>query len=329
MGLYFPLPFLLPIFKGGEKKMKRKWLKKAAVTLILAAALIGTSGCGADKAAKAAAGMDIDYYADGELLDRDEAKAQLKAAQKQAEEAKKAKKKQKEETEKAEAAEETEDSDEQANALQNVNNVADTSDDGDSQKTDSKKTKKKTKGSDKSDQKSDSKENSDQKDSGKSDKDKNQDSSDQKGDKDKDTNKNTVTISIRCDTAVNIGMAKEAKWAGIVPESGCILDTTKVAFEDGDTVFDVLCDVRDTYKLQMQYNGSNGGQYIQGINNLYEFDGGRWSGWMYCVNDWYPNYGCGQYVVKNGDVIEWNYTCDLGKDLGQDWMGEDWTETHE
>ena len=50
---------------------------------------------------------------------------------------------------------------------------------------------------------------------------------------------------------------------------------------------------------------------------------------MYCVNDWYPNYGCGQYVVKNGDVIKWNYTCDLGKDLGQDWMGEDWTETHE
>ena len=43
-------------------------------------------------------------------------------------------------------------------------------------------------------------------------------------------------------------------------------------------------------------------------DSLYEFDGGRWSGWMYCVNDWYPNYGCGQYAVKNGDVIEWNYT---------------------
>ena len=57
---------------------------------------------------------------------------------------------------------------------------------------------------------------------------------------------------------------------------------------------------------------ANGGQYIQGINNLYEFDGGRWSGWMYCVNSWYPNYGCGQYTVKAGDVIEWNYTCDLG-----------------
>ena len=306
-----------------------KWLKKTAVTLMLAATFIGTTGCGTDKAAAAAAGMDIDYYADGELLDRDEAKAQLKAAQQQAEEAKKAKKKQDAEAADTESTDDTEDSDEQANALQMVNNVADASDDTESQKSDSKTTKKNTKTTDKSDQKSDSNNSSDQKNNGNNNGNSSQDSSDQNNDKNNQTSKNTVTISIRCDTAVNIGMAKEAKWAGIVPESGCILDTTKVAFEDGDTVFDILCDVRDTYKLQMQYKGSNGSQYVQGINNLYEFDGGRWSGWMYCVNGWYPNYGSGQYVVKNGDVIEWNYTCDLGKDLGQDWMGDDWTETHE
>ncbi len=310
--------------------MKRKWLKKTVMAIMLTAALISTGGCGTDKAAAAAAGMDIDYYADGELLDRDEAKAQLKAAQQQADEAKKAKKKQDAEAADTESKDDTEDSDEQANALQMVNNVADTSDDTGGQESDSKKnTKKNSKSSDKADQKSDSNDSTDQKDSGKNSGSNSKDSSDKKDDKESQISKNTVTISIRCDTAVNIGMAKEAKWAGIVPESGCILDTTKVAFEDGDTVFDVLCDVRDTYKLQMQYKGSSGSQYVQGINNLYEFDGGRWSGWMYCVNGWYPNYGSGQYVVKNGDVIEWNYTCDLGKDLGQDWMGDDWTETHE
>ena len=106
----------------------------------------------------------------------------------------------------------------------------------------------------------------------------------------------------------------------IVPASGEILKTTTMTFEQGDTVFDVLCAVRDKYKLHMEYSGAKGNEYIEGINNLYEFDGGRWSGWMYCVNDWYPNYGCGQYVVKSGDVIEWNYTCDLGKDLGQTWL---------
>ena len=56
--------------------------------------------------------------------------------------------------------------------------------------------------------------------------------------------------------------------------------------------------------------------YIQGIHNLYEFDVGSGSGWMYSVNDWYPNYGCSCYTVQPGDVICWVYTCDLGQDVG-------------
>lgn len=140
----------------------------------------------------------------------------------------------------------------------------------------------------------------------------------------------TVTLTIRCDTAVNNGMHLESKWAGIVPASGCILDTTTFEIEDGDTVFDVLCQARDKYKLHMQYTGGGSGIYVQGINNLYEFDGGRWSGWMYCVNDWYPNYGCGVYYLQPGDVIEWNYTCDLGLDLDAGMEGaQEWKDTHD
>ena len=56
--------------------------------------------------------------------------------------------------------------------------------------------------------------------------------------------------------------------------------------------------------------------YIEGINNLYEFDCGELSGWMYKVNGWFPNYGCSRYQLKEGDVIEWVYTCDLGVDVG-------------
>lgn len=142
----------------------------------------------------------------------------------------------------------------------------------------------------------------------------------------------TVTLTIRCDTAVNNGMHLESKWAGIVPASGCILDVTTFEIEDGDTVFDVLCQARDKYKLHMQYTGAGSGIYVQGINNLYEFDGGRWSGWMYCVNDWYPNYGCGVYYLQPGDVIEWNYTCDLGCDLenGDPYgYGKEWKDNHD
>ena len=126
-------------------------------------------------------------------------------------------------------------------------------------------------------------------------------------------------------------MHLESKWAGIVPASGCILDTTTFEIEDGDTVFDVLCQARDKFKLHMQYKGAGSGIYVEGINNLYEFDGGRWSGWMYCVNDWYPNYGCGVYYVKPGEVIEWNYTCDLGLDLDGGWWegAQDWKDNHD
>ena len=56
--------------------------------------------------------------------------------------------------------------------------------------------------------------------------------------------------------------------------------------------------------------------YIEGIHNLYEFDCGELSGWMYKVNDWFPNYGCSRYQLQDGDVICWEYTCDLGVDVG-------------
>lgn len=140
--------------------------------------------------------------------------------------------------------------------------------------------------------------------------------------KEKDKKENIVTMHIRCDTAVAKGMADDPKWQGIVPKSGVILATTKFKIKEGDTVLDVLIMAKEQYKFQMSYRGNEASAYIEGINNLYEFDGGRWSGWMYSVNGWYPNYGAGVYVLKGGDVIEWNYTCDLGKDLGQDWLGD-------
>ncbi len=55
---------------------------------------------------------------------------------------------------------------------------------------------------------------------------------------------------------------------------------------------------------------------VDSICNLYAFDAGALSGWMYSVNGVFPNYGCSQYVLQAGDVIQWHYTCDLGADLG-------------
>ena len=56
--------------------------------------------------------------------------------------------------------------------------------------------------------------------------------------------------------------------------------------------------------------------HIEGINNLYEFDCGELSGWMYKVNGWFPNYGCSYASAQRGRYDRGVYTCDLGVDVG-------------
>ena len=106
--------------------------------------------------------------------------------------------------------------------------------------------------------------------------------------------------------------------ADFVPADGWILYSSTVEYTPGETVYDVLYRVCREAGIQMEasYTPMYGSYYVEGINQLYEFDCGKLSGWMYNVNGWYPNYGCSQYEVSNGDVIQWRYTCDLGRDVG-------------
>lgn len=125
---------------------------------------------------------------------------------------------------------------------------------------------------------------------------------------------NICTISINCETAIDAGLNKEKGFTHL-PADGVIFPETEVTFSDGDTAFDVLAEVVRAEGIHMEYSGGAGLEYIEGIDNLYEFDAGDRSGWMFSVNGWYPSYGCGQYEIEPGDIIAWNYTCDLGEDL--------------
>ena len=110
----------------------------------------------------------------------------------------------------------------------------------------------------------------------------------------------------------------------LIPSDGVIYATRKVTFYEGESVFDVLLRETKNNRVHMEYsfNPLFNSNYIEAINNLYEFDCGQNSGWMYNVNGWYPNYGCSRYIVQEGDEIQWNYTCDLGRDLGTSWMDQ-------
>ena len=129
----------------------------------------------------------------------------------------------------------------------------------------------------------------------------------------------TCTIEVRCDTILdNMGDLAPGK-SSCVPGNGVILSTSTVRFAQGDTVFDVLKAASSATGLQLEYSYTPGygSYYVEGINNLYEFDCGNESGWMYKVNGWFPNYGCSEYQVHDGDVIVWCYTCKgYGADLG-------------
>ena len=128
----------------------------------------------------------------------------------------------------------------------------------------------------------------------------------------------TCTFSIECSTILNNLDMLDPDKLEMVPSGGVILSKTTVTFYEGESVYDVLQRLCKEKGIHMEaswtpiYNSA----YVEGIHNLYEFDCGALSGWMYKVNGWYPNYGSSRYQLKDGDVVEWRYTCDLGNDIG-------------
>jgi len=83
------------------------------------------------------------------------------------------------------------------------------------------------------------------------------------------------------------------------------------------TVADLSRDICRELNIPIVFAGVNNlTYYVKGINGLFEFEHGAESGWLYSVNGEFQGTGCGTYILKYGDFVEWHYTLDLGKDLG-------------
>lgn len=138
------------------------------------------------------------------------------------------------------------------------------------------------------------------------------------------------TVSVSCVKALeNKDKLKSGK-EQFLPSDGYILHEVKMSFTQGETAFDVLkracaenvCTDGCVYcrsqgiQYEASFSAGYGNWYVEGIHQLYEKDCGSRSGWMYRVNGSFPNYGSSAYTVRDGDRIEWIYTCDLGEDIG-------------
>ncbi len=130
---------------------------------------------------------------------------------------------------------------------------------------------------------------------------------------------NSCTVTIQCDTILNNMDILDPAKAEYVPADGYLLNAVSVPFADGETAFDALVRACEAYDIQIEYSWTPlyDSYYVEGLGQLYEFDCGSESGWMFKVNGWFPNYGCSSYHLEDGDSVVFVYSCKgLGEDVG-------------
>ena len=137
------------------------------------------------------------------------------------------------------------------------------------------------------------------------------------------SNEKYCYLSIECKTVLDNLQKLDPAKTGVVPSDGIILKKTKVSFSNGESVYDVfkrvcqnnVCTHKCSYcKNRIQFESiisDFGSVYIRGIHFLYEKDCGTHSGWMYRVNGVFPNKAVDEYDVRENDLIEFVYTCNL------------------
>lgn len=130
---------------------------------------------------------------------------------------------------------------------------------------------------------------------------------------DTEIKENECIISVNCSDILNIGDLGDK--ADFIPEDGVILKDTLVKFEAGKNAFDLLYELIKQEKIHIDFakNTGSNSAYIKGIANIYEGDFGSMSGWYYLVNGEMLSVSSSEYEVKDGDKIEWIYSCDMNK----------------
>lgn len=134
----------------------------------------------------------------------------------------------------------------------------------------------------------------------------------------------TVSITIDCKTILQNESKLDKAKKDFVPDDGIIF-SGNVEIDDGDTAFDALkkaCEgnhcnsdckwCKNGIKLEYTYTPMYKTYYVEGIHQLYEFDCGSTSGWLFSVNGKFPETGSSSYVVKPGDDLLFIYSCEPG-----------------
>lgn len=126
-------------------------------------------------------------------------------------------------------------------------------------------------------------------------------------------NTGDIKVTVLADCAAALASPEKAQRELVLPSDGYILNSVEVALQADATVFDALVAAAKQQKLTVEHTVSVTGAYVAGIGVLYEFDYGSESGWLYYINGERPSVSCSEYHLSDGDVVEFVYTCELGR----------------
>lgn len=132
----------------------------------------------------------------------------------------------------------------------------------------------------------------------------------------------TCSFMISCATVFDNKDKLRAGVIDIMPSDGIIFPRTNVTIQDGDTVYDILKRICKENKIHIESTkiAATNSYYIEGIANLYEFDAGNLSGWMYSVDGKFPQISTSMYKLHGGEKVEIVYSCNIGVDVGDDYF---------
>ncbi len=85
--------------------------------------------------------------------------------------------------------------------------------------------------------------------------------------------------------------------------------------------------VPEELQMKLEENGYWPDPYVYDEGTLCEFDVTWGSGWMYTINNAYPNVPFCDYVPQDGDVMRVQFTLAYGSDVGSSMVGDLWFES--
>ncbi|MCL2216861.1 MAG: DUF4430 domain-containing protein [Defluviitaleaceae bacterium] len=127
-----------------------------------------------------------------------------------------------------------------------------------------------------------------------------------------------VTLEVRADTLLENMHLLDRDKHELVPADGIIFEESTVTAHENESVFDVLnremrnAGIHFVFRQTPLFDSA----YIESINNLGEFDAGPLSGWKFRVNGEFLGMGASAVSLQPGDVVEWLFTVDMGRDIG-------------